>query len=344
VIILIRNFKFWTGFFIIFGLIASSIIYSVFFDSHVRQVQVLYDENMTPIEAAPFEPSFMFPLGTDPLGYDTAGKVLQGAKFTLISVIVIGVLRVIFSFVVAIPLAFYMPEKIRKSLDQLLSSFYFIPLTILAIFILSPILKEQIKIPEMEEYFIYSFAERIGLEIVILTLLVVPLLGSMIGNMMASTLKEDFIEGANVLGASKWRIFSKHVMPHLLPKLIIVWCQQCVQVLIIFTHLGYFKLFFGGTDIDFNPFWRDPPKSLSNEWSGLVGNYYTYIQGNPAIALGPIIMFGIAIYAFQLMAEGFQKHLETRNVKGFKQVLRAARRKDAAEISGKFQFLQNRGA
>jgi hypothetical protein len=31
---LIKNFKFWTGFFIIFGLIASSIIFSVFFDSH----------------------------------------------------------------------------------------------------------------------------------------------------------------------------------------------------------------------------------------------------------------------------------------------------------------------
>jgi peptide/nickel transport system permease protein len=55
VIKLIKNFKFWTGFLIIFGFIASSIIYSVFFDSHVRQVQVIYDKNMTPIDAAPFD-------------------------------------------------------------------------------------------------------------------------------------------------------------------------------------------------------------------------------------------------------------------------------------------------
>jgi peptide/nickel transport system permease protein len=341
---MVKNFKFWTGFFMIFGFIASSIIFSVFFDSHVRQVQVLYDENMTPIEAAPFEPSFMFPLGTDPLGYDTAAKVLQGAKFTLISVIVIGILRVLISLAIAIPLAFYMPEKIRKGLDQCLSSFYFIPLTIIAVFILTPILSEQVKMPEMEEYFIYSFTERIGLEIFILTLLVVPLLGSMIANLMASTLEEDFIEGANVLGASRWRIFMKHVMPHLLPKLIIVWCQQCVQVLIIFTHLGYLKLFFGGTDIDYNPFMADPPKSLSNEWSGLVGNYYTYIQANPAIALGPIIMFGVAIYAFQLMAEGFQKHLETRNRKTVKQANMIKQQKESVHLCDQFQFLQNRGA
>ncbi len=341
---MIRSFKFWIGFSIIFGFIVSSLIFSVFFDSQVRQMQVLYDENMIPIEVAPFEPSFMFPMGTDPLGYDIALKVLQGAKFTLLSVIAIGFLRVLISLLAAIPLAFYMPEKIRKSLDQLLSSFYFIPLTIIAVFILAPILREQLKIPEMEGYFIYSFAERIGLEIIILTVLVVPLLGSMISNMMAATLKEDFIEGANVLGASRWRIFNKHVMPHLLPKLIIVWCQQCVQVLIIFTHLGYFKLFFGGTDVDFTPMVNDPPKSVTNEWSGLVGDYYFMIQSNPYTALGPIIMFGIAIYAFQLMAEGFQQHLEIRHVKKVKKGVLKPGKSNSSVQTSPFTFLQNREA
>lgn len=340
---MIRSYKFWIGFSIISSLIVSSLVFSVLFDSEVRQVQVLYDENMSPIKAAPFEPSFLFPLGTDPNGYDIALKVLQGAKFTLLSVIAIGFLRVLISLLTAIPLTFYVSEKIRKSLDQLLSSFYFIPLTIIAVFILSPILNEQYNPREMEGYFIYSLTERMGLEIIILTVLVVPLLGSLISNLMASTLKEDFIEGALVLGASRWRIFNKHVMPHLLPKLVIVWCQQCVQVLIIFTHLGYFKLFFGGTDIDFTPLVNDPPKSVSNEWSGLVGDYYFMIQANPHIALGPIIMFGIAIYAFQLMGEGYQKHLQighvTKSKKGtvVEEAILSPRK-------APFSFLQNRGA
>ncbi|KZE67805.1 hypothetical protein AWM68_18740 [Fictibacillus phosphorivorans] len=340
---MIRSCKFWIGFSIISGLIVSSLVFSVCFDSEIRQVQVLYDENMNPIKAAPFEPSFMFPMGTDPHGYDIALKVLQGAKFTLLSVIAIGFLRVLISLLTAIPLTFYVPEKIRKSLDQLLSSFYFIPLTIIAVFILSPILKEQFNPKEMEGYFIYSLTERIGLEIIILTVLVVPLLGSLISNLMASTLKEDFIEGAHVLGASRWRIFNKHVMPHLLPKLVIVWCQQCVQVLIIFTHLGYFKLFFGGTDVDFTPLVNDPPKSISNEWSGLVGDYYFMIQANPFIALGPIIMFGIAIYAFQLMGEGYQKHLQIRNVTKGKKV-KVVEENIPSPHKAPFSFLQNRGA
>ncbi|WP_144698198.1 ABC transporter permease [Fictibacillus phosphorivorans] len=340
---MIRSIKFWVGLTILSIFIFSSFGFALFYDSDVRQVQMLYDDDKNLIGGAPFEPSLMFPLGTDPLGYDISQKVLQGAKFTLLAVIAIGVFRVLFSFIVAIPFAFYLPEKIRRGLDQLLSSFYFIPLTIIAVFILSPILSEQLS-AEGEEFFLYTFTERIGLEVIILTFLVVPLLGSMIGNMMASLLKEEFIEGARLLGASRWRIFTKHVIPHMLPKLVIVWCQQCVQVLIIFTHLGYFKLFFGGTDMDFNPMMADPPKSLSNEWSGLVGDYYIQIHANPYIALGPIIMFGIAIYAFQLIGEGFQHHLQTRHYKKEKRDRMSRKQNLVDEPKLSFDFMHKRGA
>ncbi|WP_226535715.1 ABC transporter permease subunit [Fictibacillus halophilus] len=324
------------------GLIGASLIFAIFFDSNIRQVQILYDDDMNMIGAAPFNPSLMFPMGTDALGYDTSMKVLQGAKFTLISVIAIGLLRVCTAFLFAIPLAMYTPDRLRKSLEQLLSSFYFVPLTIVAVFILTPVLWEQLRMPGWEEYFLYSYKARIGIEILVLTLLVVPLLGSLIANLIVSSLKEDFIEGAKVLGASKWRVFSKHIMPHVLPKLVIVFCQQCVQVLVIFIHLGYFKLFFGGTDVDYNPYVADPPLSTTNEWSGLIGDYYNLLHANPAIALGPIIMFGICIYAFQLMAEGFQHHLDTRNVMGMKK--RKLKQNGCADPSRiNFEFLYKRG-
>ncbi|MGD6961378.1 ABC transporter permease [Fictibacillus phosphorivorans] len=340
---MIRSVKFWIGFFILIVFIISSLGFELFYDSKVRQVQLLYDDQKNLIGGAPFDPSLMFPLGTDPLGYDISHKVLQGAKFTLIAVIAIGVFRVLFSFIVAIPFAFYLPDNIRKGLDQLLSSFYFIPLTIIAVFILGPILREQLN-AQGEEFFLYSFFARVSLEVIILTLLVVPLLGSMIGNMMASILKEDFIESAQLLGASRWRVFMKHVIPHMLPKLVIVWCQQCVQVLIIFTHLGYLKLFFGGTDIDFNPMMADPPKSMSNEWSGLVGDYYTQIHANPYIALGPIIMFGIAIYAFQLIGEGFQHHLQTRHYKRTNRNRVLEKQILGSKTKSSFDFVHKRGA
>jgi peptide/nickel transport system permease protein len=237
-----------------------------------------------------------------------------------------------------------MPENIRKNLEQLLSSFYSVLLTIVAVFILTPVLWEQIRIPGWEEYFIYSYKARVGIEILVLILLVVPLLGSLIGNMIVTALKEDFIEGAKILGASRWRIFIKHVMPHVFPKLVIVFCQQCVQVLIIFIHLGFFKLFFGGTDVDYNPYVPNPPVSTTNEWSGLIGDYYNLIHVNPAIALGPIIMFGIAIYAFQLMAEGFQIHLQTRNVKRTSRDKKMKQKNETIRVQHKFEFLQNRGA
>ncbi|WP_156499198.1 ABC transporter permease subunit [Fictibacillus phosphorivorans] len=286
----------------------------------------------------------MFPFGTDALGYDTGMKILEGAKFTLLSVLGISFLRILFSFVLAIPLTFFVSDRIRRMLDQLLSSFYFIPLTIIAVFLLTPVLWEQLRMPGWEEYFIYTFNQRIWLEVFILTILVIPLLGSTIGNILALILKEDFIVGAHILGASKWRIFIKHVIPHLLPKLVIVWCQQCVQLLIIFMHLGYFKLFFGGTDVDYNPYVPDPPVSLSNEWSGLIGDYYNLITVNPSIALGPIIMFGIAIYAFQLIGEGIQHHLQTRHNKKVKRDRMSGKQNPVSERRLSFDFVHKRGA
>ncbi|WP_051291455.1 ABC transporter permease [Fictibacillus gelatini] len=339
---MIRSVKFWIGLSIILLLVTGSFIHTLFFDSYIRQQQIIYDNHHNVIGAAPFPPSLKFPLGTDKLGYDIGLKVLQGAKFTICFAVLIALLRVIISLFVAIPYAFYIRSSMRLWLEKLLSSFYYVPLTILAIFILTPILQNTVN------GFLYSFPMRIILEVVILTVLVVPLISVMIGNMMAALMKEEFVEGAKVLGASKWRIFHKHLLPHLVPKMLIVFTQQCVQVLIIFIHLGYFKLFFGGSFIDFNQMAPDPPRSLSNEWSGLIGNYYIEIFTHPFVAIGPIIMFAIVIYAFNLITEGMQTHYSQN-----KQILKKGKKNKKATLQqqptiekteNKFTFIDQKGA
>ncbi|MDN4072283.1 ABC transporter permease [Fictibacillus terranigra] len=303
---MIRSIKFWAGCIVLAALIGSSLVHQMVFDSKIKKVPVLYNDKGEAVKAAPLPASPDMPFGTDRQGYDMFAKVMQGAKYTIPFAILIALQRVVIAFFIAIPYAFYFPSWARKGLEQLLSSFYYVPLTIIAIFLLEPVLVERIA--GEKEYFTYDFSVRIFLEVSILTLLVVPMVSVMIGNMMTAQLKEEFIQSSQVLGAGKIRIFRKHVVPHLLPKLCIVFTQQCVSVLIIFAHLGYFKLFFGGTDVCYTPFCDIPPQSISNEWSGLIGEYYQNIFAHPLIALGPVIMFGIAIYAFNLVTEGLQTH------------------------------------
>ncbi|MCK6258405.1 ABC transporter permease subunit [Fictibacillus sp. KIGAM418] len=306
---MIRSVKFWIGCFVLAALVGSSLVHQFVFDSNIKKVVVLYNEKDEAVKAAPLPASLEMPFGTDRQGYDMFAKVVQGAKYTIPFAILIALLRVVIAFFIAIPYAFYFPLWARKGLEKLLSSFYYVPLTILAIFLLQPVLTEQLS--GDKEYFTYSFFMRIFLEVSILTLLVVPLVSVMIGNMITAQLKEEFIQSSQVLGAGKLRIFMKHVVPHLLPKLFIVVTQQCVSALIIFAHLGYFQLFIGGTDVCYAPFCDIPPQSISNEWSGLIGEYYQNIFAHPLIALGPVIMFGIAIYSFNLVTEGLQTHFES---------------------------------
>jgi peptide/nickel transport system permease protein len=66
----------------------------------------------------------------------------------------------------------------------------------------------------------------------------------------------------------------------------------------------------------------------------MAGNYYTYIQAHPA---GHILMFGIAIYAYQLMG------LQTRNVKRTSRDKKMKQKNETIRFQDKFEFLQNRG-
>ncbi|TYR73977.1 hypothetical protein FZC79_16085 [Rossellomorea vietnamensis] len=87
-------------------------------------------------------------------------------------------------------------------------------------------------------------------------------------------------------------------------KIVILFGQQVMQTLIIFIHLGLLKLFLGGTEVDYQLV-NDPPQSSTNEWSGLIGDTFRYLQGAPWIPLTPILSFALVMFAVALMMEGY---------------------------------------
>jgi peptide/nickel transport system permease protein len=152
--------------------------------------------------------------------------------------------------------------------------------------------------------FVYSFTERVLIEVFVLTMLTLPILGVLIGNESSSVMKKDYIYSARALGASKWHLIRKHILPSLKEKFVIMFGQQVVQVLLLFSHLGLLKLFFGGTFVSYDPLFKDPPSSYTLE-SGLIGDAQRYLLTAIWIPLTPIIFFAITIYAVNLMVEGY---------------------------------------
>lgn len=291
-----RNPLFLTGFTFIAVMLVASFVYTMVWGNKVRRLYFISVEGVV-VESSPISPKWLFPFGTDPLGLDMLGKIIIGAKYSIITALVIAFLRVLLAIPLGLILGTFL-MKYKKYINGWIDSFHYIPLTILAYFLLEPVLWEPF------EGFSTSIVERFVIEILILTLLIVPILSALLGNEVSILYKQEFIMSAKTLGAGKWRIIFKHILPSMKEKLVILFGQQFMQTLIIFIHLGLLSLFLGGTDVDYQLV-NDPPRSMTYEWSGLIGDSFRYLQGAPWIPLTPILFFSATMLSVSLMIEGY---------------------------------------
>ncbi|MBS4175353.1 ABC transporter permease subunit [Bacillus sp. FJAT-49736] len=293
-----KNPLFLIGFIFIASLLIASILYSEITHNHVRQFRILYDNHGKMIEVSPISPKWNIPFGTDRLGFDMFTKVLIGAKYTILGAIAVAAIRMFLAIPIGLFLGTYL-RKQKKYFSGLVDSFHFIPLTVLAVYILTPILYEPL------EGFHNTMTQRVVIEIILLALLTVPVIAVLISNEASKAYQEEFVTCSKTLGASKLRLIRKHIFPAMREKIFVIFGQQIMQALIIFAHLGLFQLFFGGTHNKSDGLFRDPPVSVSNEWSGLIGDSFRYLNLASWIPLTPIICFAITMLALSFMIEGY---------------------------------------
>lgn len=272
----------------IFMLLSLSIYYGVFKDDKIEQVSIINEENKVIIP--PFNPSIQFPLGTDQDGYDLLDKIIVGAKWSIGAAIVISLLRTFLGGLLGALIAFFFKRGYRK-IEAFFASFSIIPLTMISYFILESVLRI------INGTYSPPLYQRISFEIIILVALVAPSIAFYIASEIRLILKKEFIESSQLLGGSRWHIFKKHVLVHIYTIVPLIIIQQFIQVLILLIHLGVLGLFFGGTIV----FYDNEIKSVSHEWSGLIGIYYQNIVSHPMIPLIPIIFFFLVIIAAQLI-------------------------------------------
>ncbi|CAM4193439.1 peptide ABC transporter permease [Bacillus manliponensis] len=297
----IKEKTFLIGFSFIFVLLAASIGNTLFNDGKIRQVPIMYQDGEV-VGAPPFPPSFQFLLGTDEAGYDLLHVIVQGAKFTIGLSACIAIKQVVCAVVVGVGIGTFL-KRWSSKLESFFDSFTIVPLTIIAYFLLINVLTMPMK------GFQQPFYQRALFEMFILTILAVPTTAFYVVNEVKKLFTKEFVEAASVLGGSKLHLVRKHIFPYLLPSLLILLVQQFNKVLLVLAHLGVLKMFFGGTVIDYSP-QQEPPKTLSFEWSGLIGDKFSMIFIHPWIALVPIVFFSLTVIAANLVLMGLQNAME----------------------------------
>ncbi|QAS53264.1 ABC transporter permease subunit [Halobacillus litoralis] len=301
-----RNIKFLTGFIIIAGTVIVSVVYSMTADPLIDQYFQIYDENDRLVSASPHTPEFVF-LGTDALGYSVFDQLLAGAKYTILFALIIAFLRLTVGFALAIPYTFFLPGKVQRVFEKLVDGMHFLPLTIIAYLLLRPVLWMP------PGGFTTTETERILYQGIILTILAVPLVVTLFGNEMKLIMKEEYVTSTKVLGGSSVHLLWKHLLPHLSPRMGIVFGQQFIQTLLIFIHLGVFEIYFGGTKVSYDPLMGDPPLSTTYEWSGLIGAAKNSLMtGRWWLIIPALLSFVIIILSMQLIIQGIKEIQQKR--------------------------------
>ncbi|XXM72473.1 ABC transporter permease subunit [Lysinibacillus sphaericus] len=287
-------------------LIVISFLIPVWYPDYDAIVNYLKDEHGRLIAAPPFTPGEMPPLGSDRLGRNFFLILLAGAKYTIFAALFIALLRIIFGFIFAVIYTF-VPHFIGKVVRGLGESFQYIPLAIVVFAILIPLESSfQPGFLPSGEYFL--------IQLCVIAIIATPSLGIYLGEEMKLFLNEEFIQVARTLGADRFNIMKKHMLPQFLRHAIVLFSEQVAQALSLLIQLGIMLMALGGLKIaEFAYSNLDPSNpvyfSETNEWAATIGMNIQLIFSNPLLVLAPLAFFSLIILCMNNISSQLRKVL-----------------------------------
>lgn len=309
IIKLAKQPQFLIGLLFILGLLVFSFFWTDILDIQRSEAMKLmdfkYDADGKMIDHIPYSPSEHPPFGTDLFGKQLFYQIIDGAKYTILIAFVIAFFRI----VVSVGITLINPKANYSFLNDLISATLTIPTTILAYLFMSSLLMKH----SMERK---SFTELIVMQCIVLICIGVPPLISTFSREIRDILNKDYINNTFAIGAKKPYVYYKHVLPELSTRLLLLFAQQMIQVLILLAHLGVLAIFIGGAETlalgdPFNVKLVDIP--LAGEWSGIIGMSFSKLQAAPWVILIPLTCFAVTIFALNLIIQGIQNSVEETN-------------------------------
>ncbi|MBN1995255.1 MAG: M28 family peptidase [Anaerolineae bacterium] len=256
------------------------------------QRSVTYQDGQ--VLAPPFPPSTDYLLGTNQWGKDILSLLLYGARNTLVACTFIAMARLLVGLILG-ALAGWHEGKL---VDRLVMGGIGLT-TALPILLSSMIL-------------IYALDIRRGLIVFIIAMSVVGWaeVAQYIRSEFIVLHQRSFIEGARVIGLPGLGIAVRHVLPNILPHLIVITLLEMSAVLILLGELGFIGVYIGGgaTTTDFN----DNAYTIPDipEWGVMLADARLWARSKPWMVLYPALAFFMAVLGFNALAEGLRRLIE----------------------------------
>ncbi|MBM6617925.1 ABC transporter permease [Bacillus suaedaesalsae] len=295
-----RDWKFVLSFTFIVGILLVSFLFEPFYGNVEWELETIYDENGEVIVSTPFTPSQYPPFGTDRAGTPIVAKIIQGAKYTILTGLIIGLLQVIIAFIISL-FYFSFPKFLKEFFEGIVESQLYVPATIVAFMSLG---------------FMYSvdssleaILRLIQIQLVVLIFIGIPPLVLLLVKDIQKVMQEEYILASKTLGASRFSLFKKHIIPFMFPRLILQYSQRTVEVLMLIIHLGFLSVFLGGSvSVEiFDGVTKE--YSTTNEWAGDIGKHFRDLFITPWMIYIPLIFYSITVLSFNMMTNTIQSYI-----------------------------------
>ena len=251
-------------------------------------------EGLTPA-GDPLGPTAKFPLGTDKLGRDELSRLLFGARTSLTVGIVANILATFIGVVVGTTAAFFRGRRARVRAFGRSAS---VPLPIETILmrrtdavLAFPALLVAIALGAI-------VGPSLGLGIVVIAAVLWTATARIMYNVALVVLSSDFVMAATAIGVTDIRMIVRHVLPHLLPT-IIVYATLGIATTVLFEA----TLSFLGVGV--------PPPAAS--WGGMIIEHVGYYRTDPRVVALPGLAIMATILAFNLLGDALADALDPRH-------------------------------
>jgi peptide/nickel transport system permease protein len=224
-------------------------------------------------------PSAAHWFGTDELGRDVLARVIFGARASLLA----GVISVAIALSIGVPLgliAGYLGGPVDMLLSRITDAMLACPFLILAIALAA------------------FLGPSLGNAMIAIGITTTPILVRLTRGQVMAVKVEDYVEAARALGNPRWRIAIVHILPNILPALLVQATLSIAAAIIAEASLSFLGL------------GQQPP---APSWGSMLNSAQRFLTQAPWMAIWPGLAIFLAVLSFNLIGDGLRDALDPRS-------------------------------
>ncbi len=224
-------------------------------------------------------PSWAHWLGTDEVGRDILSRIIFGARASLSA----GVVSVGIAVGIGVPLgllAGYAGGWIDALLSRVVDAMLAVPFLILAIALAA------------------FLGPSLSNAMIAIGVTATPIIVRLTRGQTLAARVEDYVEAARAVGNPRWRIALRHILPNIVPPLLVQASLAVAGAIIAEAALSFLGL------------GQQPP---SPSWGSMLNSSQRFIAQAPWMAFWPGFAIFLAVLSFNLLGDGLRDALDPRH-------------------------------